>query len=267
MNEAGLFARYATASIRAQVRYPASTAMLALGQCLVTVIEALGIAALFHRFGGVQGWRFGEVALFYAIVNLQFSLADVLSRGFDVLGTELLRSGEFDRLLLRPRSLTVQLMGHAVRLSRLGRFVTAVAMLALATKLAPLDWSGAHLALGAWAVAGGVALFFGIMVLQGALAFWTVESLEIANVFTYGGVEAAQYPLALYERWLRLVLTFLVPLACVAYFPVLAILDRADPLGTPAWFGALAPAAGFAFLALAYLAWRAGLRRHASSGS
>ena len=74
-----------------------------------------------------------------------------------------------------------------------------------------------------WAIAGGVALFVGILVLQATLAFWTVESLEVANVLTYGGVQAAQYPLNIYAAWFRRLLTFGVPLACVAYYPVLAV--------------------------------------------
>ncbi|MBC8059022.1 MAG: ABC transporter permease, partial [Rhizobiales bacterium] len=43
MNEARLFVRYAAASIRAQAQYPASTAMLAIGQCLATGVEVVGI--------------------------------------------------------------------------------------------------------------------------------------------------------------------------------------------------------------------------------
>src|SRR5256885_14819444 len=65
----------------------------------------------------------------------------------------------------------------------------------------------------------------------GALSFWTVESLEAANVLSYGSVEAAQYPLALYAQWFRRLLTFAVPLACVAYYPALAVLGKPDPLG------------------------------------
>ena len=99
-------------------------------------------------------------------------------------------------------------------------------------------------------MAGGVALFVGILVLQATLAFWTVESLEIVNVLTYGGVQAAQYPLNIYATWFRRLLTFGVPLACVAYYPVLAILKRSDPLGAPDWLLPLTPVAGFAFLGL-----------------
>ncbi|HET7834943.1 MAG TPA: ABC-2 family transporter protein, partial [Variovorax sp.] len=99
------------------------------------------------------------------------------------------------------------------------------------------------------------------------LAFWTVESLEVATVFTYGGVEAGQYPMALYARWFRRLLTFVVPLACVSYYPGLAILGRADPFGAPAWVGWISPLAGFAFLALSFAAWGKGVRHYASTGS
>jgi ABC-type uncharacterized transport system permease subunit len=90
----------------------------------------------------------------------------------------------------------------------LGRLVQGFAVLALATSLVPIDWDAAAVATAVWAVAGGVALFSGILVLQASLAFWTVESLEVANVLTYGGVQAAQYPLNIYAAWFRHLLTF-----------------------------------------------------------
>jgi ABC-2 type transport system permease protein len=267
MNALALYARYASASLRAQVQYPMATLMLILGQCAATSIEILGVYALFSRFGSVGGWTFGEAALFYALVNITFSLADLLTRGFEVFGTDFVRTGAFDRVLLRPRAAALQLAGHEVRLSRLGRLIQGVAVLVIATRLAPIEWDAASIAMALWAVTGGVALFFGILVLQATMAFWTVEGLEIANVLTYGGVHAAQYPLNIYSTWFRRLLTFGVPLACVAYYPVLVILKRPDPLGAPDWLLPFTPLAGFAFLALSFLAWRAGMARYASTGS
>jgi ABC-2 type transport system permease protein len=104
-------------------------------------------------------------------------------------------------------------------------------------------------------------------VVQATLAFWTTETLELMNTLTYGGVESAQYPLAIYAAWFRRFLTFVVPLACVAYFPVVAILDRPDPLGTPYWFQCAAPLFGLAFLGVALAFWGIGVRRYTSTGS
>src|SRR6185369_4981612 len=105
-------------------------------------------------------------------------------------------------------------------------------------------WTLPAVALAVWTVAGGVALFFGLMVVQGALSCWTTESLEAMNLLTYGGVQAAQLPLSIYAPWFRNFLIFVVPVGCVAYFPVLAILGKPDPLGAPDWFLPLAPLAG-----------------------
>jgi ABC-2 type transport system permease protein len=267
MDQLALLGRYAIASMRAQMQYPASAAMLGLGHLLATSIEFLAAWALFTRFGEVKGWTLGEVALFYGLVNVAFSIADLMTRGFDVLGTDFIRTGNFDRILLRPRSAVLQLVGHEFRLSRLGRTLQGAAALAYATWATGLSWDAAAVAVATAAVAGGAALFAGLFILQATLAFWTIESLEVANVLTYGGVQASQYPLNLYAGWFRSFLIFVVPIAAVTYYPALAILGRADPLGAPAWFLPVAPALGFAFLALSLFAWRFGVARYTSTGS
>jgi ABC-2 type transport system permease protein len=259
--------RLVGASLRSQAQYPGSAIMVTIGNFSAAIIEIVAIWALFDRFGEVHGWRFGEVAIFFGLVNIMFAIADLLTRGFDVLGKDLVRTGAFDRLLLRPRSLTLQLVAYDFRIARAGRFLQGLIVLIVGTRSIGLEWTAVDMMLALWAVAGGVALFFGILVLQGTLSFWTIESLELANVLTYGGVQAAQFPLSVYSGWFRGLLTFVVPLACVAYFPIVTLLGHADPLGAPAWVGYLSPVAGFIFLALSFLAWRLGVRRYTSTGS
>jgi ABC-2 type transport system permease protein len=267
MNAIALLGRYAQASFRGQLAYPGSTLLLALGQFLANIIEVGAIWLLFDRFGAVRGWAIGEVCLFFGMVSISFTVADFLSRGFDVFGTEFVRTGAFDRILLRPRSAALQLIGHEFRLSRAGRLLQGMVLVGIATTSLKLTWDVPALALAAWTVAGGVALFFGLLVLQAVLSFWTVESLEAVNALTYGGVQAAQYPLSLYPQWFRGFLTFVVPLGCVAYFPVLAILGKPDPTGAPDWLLPLTPAAGFLFLAASFWAWKVGVGKYTSTGS
>jgi ABC-2 type transport system permease protein len=267
MNDAALLLRYARASFRGQLAYPASTVLIAVGSFVATIIDMLAAWALFHRFGAIRGWRLGDIALFFGLVSMSFTLADFLSRGFDVFGTDFVRTGAFDRVLLRPRSAAVQLMGYEFRLNRAGRFLQGAVMAAIATAILPIHWDLPRILLALWTIAGGVALFFGLLVLQATLAFWTVESLELMNAFTYGGIQAAQFPLSLYAGWFRNLLIFVIPLGCVAYFPVLAILGKPDPLGAPAWILPLTPLAGWMFLALAFAAWRFGIAKYTSTGS
>jgi ABC-2 type transport system permease protein len=267
MNAIRLLIRYGSASIRAQMQYPFNAVMLAIGQFTATMIDMIAIWALFARFGALDGWRLGDIAMFFGLVSVSFSIADFFSRGFDVLGAEFIKTGQLDRLLLRPRTMTLQLVGNDMRLSRFGRTAQGLVVLAIATANLHFDWTLTKLAIAMWTLAGGVALFFGLMVIQGAISFWTVESLEAMNVLTYGGVQAAQFPLSIYARWFRTFLIFVVPIGCVAYFPVLALLGKPDPLGTPGWFFLVSPIAGFAFLGVSFAAWRLGLGKYTSTGS
>ena len=267
MSDLRLLLKLIGASIRAQAQYPASAIMLTIAQFFATAIDILAVWALFDRFGSVHGWELGEVAVFYGLVHVMFAVADVLSRGFEVLGTDFVRTGEFDRVLLRPRAATLLLMGHEFRISRLGRLVQGLVVLLIGAQFAGVEWTAGTIGLALWAIAGGIALFSGILVLQGTMSFWTIQSLEVANILTYGGVQAAQFPLSLYNGWLRGLLIFVVPLACVAYFPVVSILKQPDPLGSPGWFGPVAPVAGFIFLGLSFVAWRFGVRHYTSTGS
>ncbi len=111
---------YAGASVRAQMQYPASFAMGVAGQFLTTVIDFVAVWTLFDRFGALEDWTLAEVALFYGVAHMAIAIADLLGKGFDHAGG-LIRMGTLDRLLLRPRTTVLQLLGYEFTLRRLGR--------------------------------------------------------------------------------------------------------------------------------------------------
>ncbi len=90
----------------------------------------------------------------------------------------MVKSGDFDRLLLRPKSTALQLAKQGMTLRRVGHRALGLFILLWAS-IAP----SVLLTLGA----GGASLFSGLFVLQATLAFWTTETLKIMNTVTYGG--------------------------------------------------------------------------------
>jgi len=266
MNAIQLYGRYASISLRAQMEYRASFMMQTAGQFVVTGIEFLGIWALFSRFGGIKGWTLAEVAFFYGLISITWSIADAVTRGFDVFGN-MVKSGDFDRLLLRPRSTIGQLFGYELTLRRMGRLTQGLVVLVFAIATLDVVWSGPRIALLALALAGGVCVFVGLMILEATSAFWTTESLEVWNAFTYGGVTMSQYPLEIYRPWFRTFFIFVIPLGCINYLPAVAILGRSDPLGTPPLLQWLSPLAGPIFLMICLQVWSFGVRHYQSTGS
>ena len=261
-----IYRRYIAISFRAQMQYRASFIMLSVGLFLVCGSEFFGIAVLFDRFKQLLDWRLEEVAFFYGLVNMSFALADATSRGFDLFsGT--VKSGDFDRLLLRPRSTALQLAAQELTLRRIGRFSLALCVFLWASTSLGLEWSLGSVLFLLATMLGCACLLYGLIVLQATLCFWTTEGLEVMNSLTYGGVETTQYPLTIYRTWFRRFFTYVVPLACVTYFPSIALLERTDELGSSRLFQYTAPAVGFLFLALSLQVWKFGVRHYRSTGS
>ena len=261
-----LYLRYAGISIRAQMQYRASFIMISVGHFVVQGGEFLALWALFDRFKSLRGWSLPEVALFYGMISVAFAIADAAARGFDSFA-RMVRSGEFDRVLLRPRSTALQIVGREMQLVRVGRLAQGLVVLAWSGSALDIAWTSPKIGLTVAAVLGGTCLFAGLFVVQATVCFWTIESLEIMNTMTYGGVETAQFPLTVYRDWFRKFFTYAVPLACVTYFPALAILGRTDPLGSSVTFQYLAPLIGVVFLVVALQIWRFGVRHYRSTGS
>jgi len=262
-----LYSRYVANCLRAQMLYPTAFLLRFVSQFFITLTEFGGVFALFARFGHIGSWRFAEIALFYGVISTSFGLADMTSKGLDMFGPQFVKTGDFDRVLLRPRSEMLQLAGFEFGFTSVGRILQGLFALAVAIMLLPIAWTLGQAALLVWSIVGGVALFWAILILQATLSFWTVEALEVANTLTYGGVEAGQYPLDIYAAWFRKFLFFVVPIGCVSYLPVATLLGRSGMTGVPAPAADLAPSAAFGFLALSMAAWRFGVAHYTSTGS
>lgn len=266
MNSISLYFSYIRISFQSQLQYRASFVLLTLGSFLLSFVEFIGIWVLLTRFDSIKGWQITEIAFFYGIISLAFAISEGFGRGFDMFYLQVVNA-EFDRTLLRPRSTILQVLAHDFQLMRAGRLLQGLAILLWASVHLGIVWNIAKLGLLVFAILGGVMVFTGLMVMQAAVCFWSTQSLEIVNSFTYGGVEATQWPLPIYDRWFARLFIFVIPLACVNYFPAMAIMGKSDVLNSPLWFHWISPLAGFVFMALSVWLWQFGVKHYRSTGS
>ena len=99
-----MYFRYVLASLAGQMQYKLSFVLMIIGEFAATSVEMGAIWALFARFGNLPDWNIAQVCLFYGLVNVAFAIADAVCTGFDKFGTLYVKTGNFDRLLLRPRN-------------------------------------------------------------------------------------------------------------------------------------------------------------------
>ena len=261
MGEFALYWRYVRLWLISESQYKGWAIRLAL-TLLVTATDPLDAALLLDRFGSVGGMGAAGILLVYSIAVSAFGFAELFARGFDLF-PNLVKGGELDRVLLRPRGLFVQVSALRFHLNRASR---AFGMLALAIYLIRAQGVAIgirELALLLFAVAGGAATYIGIFALAAAASIFTIESPDWIYVFTNGSYQAAKVPIGLLPDWLRRTFLYVAPMFAFCHYPAASIC-RWEGAGAA---GLYALPAGAAFLALSMAAWRAAVRRYRGAGS
>lgn len=247
--------------IKSVMQYKGSFLLSVIGQFLVSFNIFLGVYFMFRRFPEVEGFNYSEVLLCFSIMLMEFSLAECFARGFDQFSS-LVKSGEFDRVLVRPRGTIIQVLGSKFDMTRCGRMLQAAVMFIYGIHRGNIQWNLFKIITLIFMLIGGTALFTGLFLICAALSFFTLEGLEFMNVFTDGAREYGKYPIGIYGKRMLRLCTFIVPYALVQYYPLLYLIGRRKSAG---WV--LVPLTAVLFLIPCYALWRFGVRKYQSSGS
>lgn len=172
--------------------------------------------------------------------------------------TYLAREGTLDILLLKPHSLLSVLIATSYNNSGLSNilgglllFLFAVAHLPPAL---PVQWL---LFLCLFIVSLTVLLAFSVIL--AALGIVWVGNSRLFELYD-SIARFASYPVTIFQKTLRLILTYLLPVAMIGFLPASVLLNPAPPQL------ALAVLCCFAFLGLSLLFWTVMIRRYTSSG-
>ncbi len=261
-----LYPRLIGAQIRSQMQYRASFVAELLGSFLITGLDFIALVILLTRFEAIGGWTLAEVAFLYGASAVSFSIAELLVGGFDYFD-RFVAWGEFDRVLIRPLGAAFQVMASSFPLRRLGRMSQGALAFALAFHLLRPAWEPGQWLFLMLMVVGGALFFMAIFIAGATACFWTPQTAELTNVFTYGGTFMTSYPMHIYEEWIREVFTFVIPMAFINYYPALYLLGKPDPFGLPGWVPFLSPLVSIGVFLVSLRIWRVGVRYYQSTGS
>lgn len=230
---------------------------------LIVITDPLSTVLAFSRFGSVGSWSMERMLLIYFLAVTAFGMAETFCRGFDYFPWHMVRNGEFDRVLLRPRSLFVQVAASRFHIHRLARVGMGLVMIVWLLRRLEIPFTAVNLALLVLSLLGGLLMYCGVFVMCSGLSFFTVRGLDWIFIFTNASYQVARIPIGYMPRVLRYTFTFLVPMLVVSYYPASAMGGWGESL----FLGFLALPAGVLFLLASLWVWRFGVRHYQSTGS
>lgn len=219
-----IFFQMAGANLRGLMSFKADFLVSFFAGLLSQTIGLVFLGVLFQNIPAVAGWNVYEVALLYGTIFVSEGILTLFFQGTNGLWRQV-RIGNFDRYMVRPIPVTLQIYGLQTNLAGAGTAVTglAVIMYSLWKLGLGLPW---------WKICLlAVSLFLGA-VIRVNINF----AASCISVITQGGAggnetiykmqELAKYPLDIYPRTFRVILVSLLPFAAISYVPTAVILDR-----------------------------------------
>lgn len=256
-----LYGKYLKIQLKSAFEYRTALIFDTITSALNTVVTFLGIFFLFQSFETVAGYTFYDVLITYSIICMAHSISECFFRGFDQF-EKLIIKGELDRLLIRPRSLFIQILGYKIEFVKIGRIILCLGVLIFALIMAPIQWTIMKVITLILMILGSILLFLGMFLIYSGLCIFTVEGLEVVNVFTCGGRDMAEYPLDIYSKFFKVIFTYVIPFGMVNYLPLRYLLGYSNTL-----LHAFAPVFVLIFFAICYLFFRWALTKYKSTGS
>ena len=252
--------------LKSQLQYPLSFFLQTLAQLIMEGGEFLAVLLIVNRFEHLNQWTPGNLYFFFGLMSVSFYLTEFLGRGVTGNFPSLVRTGQLDTLLLRPRGILTQVLCSAIDPRRIMCIAVGCAALVLGSVRSPIHWTALKaLAIGE-AIVMSVLLTLGLFLIEAVFCIFSVKSVELVNALTYGGRSACQYPVDIYPRPLRLLFMIVAPFALTLQVPGAYILDM--PLyGWPAWTAFVCPLSGLAVFLIMALVFRAGMLHYRSTGS
>lgn len=261
MNYIKLYAKYASVCTQSVMQYKLSFLLMILGRFILAFNELIAIKFLFSGFTELKGYTYGDVLLCFSVIQMSFTFAELFGNGFKVF-SGMVRRGEFDRMMLRPCSLILQVIGTRFEIGRTGPLLTAFITLILGIRHSQVTWNLMTVWTLTAMVIGGTFLFIGLFILEASLCFFSIEDTSLVNVLTYGAKTHGKYPIDVYGKGILRFCTYVIPYTLVQYYPLQFLLGR-----TRSWQLAFFPLGIVVFVFLCYLVWRFGVKHYKSCGS
>ena len=266
MNVFQLYFRLIQISLLSHMQYRANFLAGILGLIFWNVINLSLIGILISQFTRLKDWTVWEIVFLYCLWILGHSLYSLLFSHTTRMEDYLI-AGTFDQFLLRPASPIIQFLGRELQYVEIADALIGLTGISLAYTQLHLHWGALKGGFFIIAVISGAVIELAINLLITCSAFWTGRSRSsfiLVQQF-YGLVH--QYPIDIFGSAFRVIVTGIIPVAFMNYYPALFLLDKVNSTRPSWWLSYMSPLVALLLVGIVSVVWHRGLIRYSSSGS
>ncbi|MCD7036405.1 ABC-2 family transporter protein [Metabacillus sp. GX 13764] len=253
--------QYVGQYIKVKLEYRADTLVEIFSDWLFQAVNLIFILVVFGHTQLLGGWNREEIIFIYGFYLVPYALFGAFFNIWD-FNERYIVKGEMDRILTRPIHSLFQVVLERMELESLSGAVTGLAIMAYAAVKLHLVFHWYDVFVFIFFVIGGALVYAGIFVMIASISFYSDSRTSIIpmmyNISNYG-----RYPVDIYHKAIRFVLTWILPFAFVGMYPAAYFLRKAE------WYAYsfTTPVIGILFFALAVFVWNTGVKKYRGAGN
>ena len=265
INSLTMFWTYLHISFKGANKYRTNFWLGVLGICLSSFFQLFGAWVILNRIGSLNEWDLWQVSFMFGLWRIQYGVMFLL---FGALWNleRLIEDGTLDRLLVRPRSILLQIPGTQFNIAGIGQIGFGVLAAVIGFSQSPPLWSWWTVPWIAILLISGTVIQLSIVMIANASNFMFVKVNAALRTVDRASWQINLFPLSAYSVALQVVLTFLLPWAFLVFYPAHLLAGRVEEVFIHSAFAYAAPLVATGFATIAFLSWKAGLGRYQGIG-
>ena len=223
--------------------------------------ELIGLSIIFSKTDTLGGWGAGDLIALLGVFRLVNTLMQVVIWPNTEQFNASVRDGSLDYTLLKPVSSLFMVTFSKITLWRTWDFIIAVVLILAGIRMSGEMITSAGLLKFLVLILSGTLVIYSLWIVLIALTFWFTKFDNNVTILQ-ALLDAGRYPATVYPAWLRVILTYLIPIAVATTVPLQALRGDLNIIQFGSYFSA-----GLVSFIVAYFVWKAGVRRYSGASS
>lgn len=258
-----LFSYFVSLVVKSQMEYRGAFVIGMVGQILGYAANYLVIWLLLQNFDTINGWNWTQIAFLYSLNLMTYAIGASFTYTPMVGLDQVIVNGNFDKYLTKPLSPFVYFLASLFNIGYLAHILISSSVLLWAIMQADIGWTIFKIVYLILAIISGSLLQAAGLIIIGSLSFIFLRVQYLFSIFSKLK-EFIAYPISVYGTMLQIVLTWIIPLAMINYYPSLYLFE--DGLFANQFLGMAALIIGPLCFYLSYKFWMYGANKYQGAG-
>lgn len=256
-----LLSAFLKVNVQMSLAYRADTIVNILLNLMWLGWELLSLNIIFSNTETIAGWGFGELIALLGVFRLVHTLMIALIWPNTEKFNQSIRDGSMDYTLLQPINSMFLVTFSRITIWRAWDLILAIVLISIGVNMTGESVTVIQLLTFLLLTVSGAIVLYSLWIVLIALTFWFTKFDNNVTILQ-ALLDAGRYPVTVYPVWLRILVTFVIPIAVATTVPLQGLRGELDLPRVLMYVGI-----GVASFLIASQVWKRGLKQYSGASS